>query len=99
MQDRYSIYVDVKSPIHGFQEKTRVISSDQSGFKNQYIGYQTAVVVVFDCNQAETVSKLVDLIEKTARGDDLEIAIGYHVIGWAIHRWTKRHVSIKHLSR
>ena len=61
--------------------------ADAWGWRSVYTGYQTSVDIKFNCKDAQEVIDLVKKIKCLITENKLHDHVGFHVIGWALHRW------------
>ena len=84
------VYNSITAP-PGFQcsNRTKLDHSlaDPGGWRYLYNGYQSSVDVSFTCQDARDVFELVQKIKYEITLNRLHDHVGFHVIGWALHRW------------
>ena len=84
------VYNSITAP-PGFQcsNRTKLDHSlaDPGGWRYLYNGYQTSVDVYFTCQDARYVFDLVKKIKYEIALNRLHDHVGFHVIGWVLHRW------------
>ena len=57
------------------------------GWRSAYTGYKASVDIKFNCKDAQEVIDLVTKIKCMITENKLHDHVGFHVIGWALHRW------------